>query len=357
MRVAVVCPTRRIPALAPGGASSHLRSIAGGFAQAGAEVDLWAARRAREGQPVADLPDGVTLRVARRGRLPGVLRRRRAWDERVDASALAAQAARWGAERRPDVLYERFALFASVGARLRRRLGAPWVVEVNAPVAWEAAWFEGATADPALLRWEERVLQEADGIVAVSDALAEYAERRGAAPASIRVVRNGADPSPAETAAADGPFVLGYAGTFKPWQGMAAALPSIAAFAATLDRPLTLQLWGDGPDRAAVLAAAERSGVAVDARGWGEPTRAAWHAAWVPLGPWPPAGGEGFGEPCPDRYFSPLKEAEAAAARLPVFRGGRLLPPAPAPATWEQVARTILGSRGVDRVKMRTAHG
>lgn len=358
MRVAVVCPTRRIPALAPGGASVHLRSIAGGFAATGADVEIWAARGGRDGDPDEPLPDGVTLRVASRGRLPGALRKRRSWDERVDATALARQALRWARAHPPDLVYERFALYATVGSRLRARLRVPWLLEVNAPVAWEAAWYEGAQARPSLLRWEERTLQAADRVVVVSEALAAYVRRRGVAQERVLVLPNGAAARPLAQPSRDDRFVLGYAGTFKPWQGLLAearALPALAQEVAP--RPLELHLWGDGPDRVALVDAARSLDVAVADHGWGRVDRSSWHAAWAPRGDWPPPGGQGFGEPPPDRYFSPLKEAEAAAARVPLFQGGRLSFVGPLPATWEELAGTILGTCGVDRVKMRTAHG
>ena len=342
-RVAVVCATRRIAALDPGGAPVHLRGIAGGFADAGCQVELWTARASRGGDtPTASAPVGVTLREARRGHLPGVLRRRRAWDEGVDASAMARQARGWARRLRPDLIYERFALFSSIGARLRAP-GRPWVLEVNAPVAWEAVWFEGARPDPALLRREEVTLRSADRVVVVSDALAAYVRRRGVEADRIDLLPNGVrEPLAGVPAGADerGPFVLGYEGTFKPWQGLLEAVPQLRDLAAHVaPRPLVIDLWGDGPMRSAFVDRAV--GLELQVRGWGRPDRSSWHAAWVPEGRWPPPG-PGFDEPPPDRYFSPLKAAAAAAAGLPVFRGGRLHPPEPSPRSWTEIASAIL---------------
>lgn len=327
--IAVVVPTRRIPVLAPGGASHHVRCIAEGFAATGAEVEIVAARGPRDGTPSVEA--SVPVRIAPRGRLPGVLRRNRAWDERVDARALARHV-------HADVIYERHALFASVGG--------PRIVELNAPVAWEAVWFEGLAPDPALLRAESRQLQSATLVVAVSAPLAEYAVRRGVPPDRVVVVPNGGVATPRR--AHDG-FVVGYAGTFKPWQGMVAALSDLEA----VDRPFRLELWGDGPDRPAVVEAARAAGVEVDWKGWGTPDRGGWDVAWAPRGPWPPAG-PCFDEPPPARYFSPLKEADAAASGLPVLRDGTLID-LPPPPTWRDTAGTILGAAGVEHGKMRPA--
>jgi hypothetical protein len=343
-RVAVVCATRRIAALAPGGAGVHLRGIARGFVEAGAEVELWVGRGSPGAdQPAAPPPDGVRLRVARRGRMPGVLRRRgRAWDEGVDAAAMARQAAGWARRFRPDLVYERSTLFGAVG----RRCGGFWALEVNAPVAWEAVWFEGEAPRPALLRREGETLRAADRLFVVHEALAEHAVRRGAPRDRIELLPNGVAALPSIAArpesGPDAPFVLGYEGTFKPWQGLVDELPRLRVLAEELaPRPLVVELWGDGPARAALLAAG--GGLDLRVRGWGTPDRRSWHAAWIPLAPWPPPGAA-FDEPPPDRYFCPLKEAEARAAGLPLFRAGRLDPPGSVPGTWGSIAATVLQS-------------
>jgi glycosyltransferase involved in cell wall biosynthesis len=323
-----VVPTRRIPVFAPGGASHHVRCIARGFAEIGAEVLLVAARGARDGVP--EVEPGVPVRIAARGRLPGVLRRRRAWDERVDAFALAREV-----PSDVDLVYERHALFATIGG--------PRVVELNAPAAWEAVWFEGMAPDPALLRAEARQLQSASLVVAVSPPLAEYAVRRGVHPDRIRVVPNGGIATPSRPHEG---FVVGYAGTFKPWQGMVGALSDLDV----VERPLRLELWGDGPDREAVTAAARAAGHDVRWCGWGIPDRGGWDVAWVPRGRWPPPG-PAFDEPPPACYFSPLKEADAAASSLPILRDGSLRR-LPIPPTWAEVAGTILGAAGVEHGKM-----
>lgn len=355
-RVAVLCPSPRIPVLAPGGASVHLRALAQGFQEAGAETRIWAMRLHRGGDtPELEPPEGVTVEVAPRGRLPGTLRRHRPWDEAVDARAMTRWALRRARAFQPDLLYERWSLFAAVGRKLAPRLGVPWVLEVNAPLAWEAAWFEGLEASPALLRREERCLRAADRVLVVSEELEAYVLRRGVDPSRVLLRPNGA--SEGERGGLRSPragsagFTLGYAGTFKPWQGLVAALPALVQLRDQLaPRPLRLELWGDGPERRPFLAALDcgLQGVEVDWKGWGDPDRSGWDAAWVPLAAWPPDSAgleEAFGEPPPGRYFSPLKEAEARAAGLPCWYGdGRgLIPPGDPPALWADIARDILG--------------
>ena len=139
--------------------------------------------------------------------------------------------------------------------------------------------------------------------------------------------------------------MFGYEGTFKSWQGCdVGELPDDAV----------LDLWGDGPLRDDVVSAARRRGIDVRVHGWGTPDRSSWDVAWCPRGPWPPSPVTFPGAAPPARYFSPLKEAAAAAAGLPVWYDGALhaLPP---PPSWTDVARTILASAGVERARLAAA--
>lgn len=393
LRIAVVCGDRGIAATGQSGASHHLRGICEGFAGLGAEVELWVQRMAAGPQvPAAALPAGVSVLEAPRGRLPGLLRRRVPWDHGADAWAmgrwLQTQARRFD----PQLIYERFSLFSSPGLAAARALGVPWVVELNAPLAWEGALFRGLRPSRALLRRESRVLTQADLLVCVSPALRDYALRRGVSPDRIQVLPNGASPPPhlgprrdpglardGANFARDGaklaregakpspsaPFVLGYAGSFKAWHGLGDALPALHRLRDLVaPRPLELDLWGDGPQRSAFAALVlEERGISLCLRGWGSTSdlaraRRSWDAAWVPLAEWPPRQSrEGrplaelcrsFGEPVPASYFCPLKEAEALAQGVPVWRGRLDEAPALAepPATWQEVAGAILRRSG-----------
>jgi len=258
-------------------------------------------------------------------------------------------------------------------------VGAHWLLEVNAPLAWEEALFRGRRAHRRLLETEARHLASADQVVVVSGALARYVLRRGVPPERVRWVPNGYKPP---TALSDvppptdcdpnssRPFVMGYAGTFKPWQGMLEAVVSLNALAARVSpRSLALDLWGDGPQREEFMLqlSSVAPGVSARWRGWGTEAevaraRESWDAAWVPLAPWPPSHTWGnrkrrsvrsleraFGEPIPERWFCPLKEVEARAAGLPLWRGDGL--PArdhslPSPRSWAEVASTVLQGLG-----------
>jgi hypothetical protein len=189
-------------------------------------------------------------------------------------------------------------------------------------------------------------MKRADAVVVVSSALQDWARSHGVqahlAPNGVTALR----PADQES----GPFTLGFEGSFKVWHGLLEASDSLALLATKIvPRPLAIELVGDGPLRPAVQAA-------LPAASWlGEldadqlaARRARWHGAWSPTAPWPPHGPveqlqERLGEPLPDRWFAPLKEAEAAAAGLPLWNNGPdLVPPGPAPPTWVDLARRFL---------------
>ena len=354
-RVGLLCASPGIPALAPGGASVHLRSMARGFQSAGAEPRLFVRRMLRGGDvPKVDLPEGVVASQAPRGRLPGFLRKRRAWDEGVDAWAMERWVTRSWREWRPDLIYERWSLFAALGAGLRKRFDVPWFLEVNAPLAWEACWFEGMEPRASLLSREAKTLCAADRVLVVSEELGDYVVRRGVERGRVRVVPNGAarsdfDSSGLEQTMAER-VVLGYEGTFKVWHGM---LDSVGALEMLRDqlkpRELELELWGDGPVREDFLQLLSEKlpTLTVRYRGWGEPDRSLWTAAWIPQASWPPPSMEiekTFGEPPPGPYFSSLKEASARAAGLPCWYGddrGFVSSGRP-PESWDEIARQVL---------------
>jgi len=220
-------------------------------------------------------------------------------------------------------------------------------LEVNAPLTWEEGLFRGRRVRRASLEAEVRALERADAVAVVSPALKEWVGRHGVRAA---VVPNGVaalGPSAQEP----GPFILGFEGSFKAWHGLLEASGSLSLLAAKLaPRALEVELVGDGPLREAVQDAlpsaswlGELDADQLAAR------RARWHGAWSPTAPWPPPGPveqlqERLGEALPGRWFAPLKEAEAAAAGLPVWNNGPdLVPPGATPPTWADTARRFLG--------------
>ena len=232
-RVAVVCADPGIPWLGCGGASAHLRGIAGGYVAAGAVVQAWVARLSpHPGR--ASHPSTPGVRVLEGPAAPGAFAR---W-ARGRAKAFG-----------PDLVHERHALPDGAGDHLTEGVR---LLEVNAPLTWEEALFRGRRVDRSSLRAEVRALRRADAVAVVSPALQEWVGRHGVqarlAPNAV-AARRASTPGP-------GPFVLGFEGSFKPWHGLVEAAPSMDLLAARIaPQALAVELVGDGPLRPALQAA------------------------------------------------------------------------------------------------------
>lgn len=209
--------------LGPSGASAHLRGIAQAFVTRGAQLRIVAAResdrRGVHGQvPVPIEAVGVPGWPSW---LPKYRERREAWA----ANKVARQALRGPT---PTLIYERWSLFSQAGERVRQETGAPWVLEVNAPLLQERARFEEVRDVVYADRMQRQTLLSADRLVVVSDWLANWLSQDiGVLPSRIRVVPNGTSPhigsraaTRAELGLSESDFVVGFLGSMKVWHGV-----------------------------------------------------------------------------------------------------------------------------------------
>jgi glycosyltransferase involved in cell wall biosynthesis len=317
MRVAYVLPDPGIPVGGVKGASVHVAEVCSALARAGADVRLLAMRTS------GPAPDDVEVDTFDCPPLPK--------GPASDAPRRAAIQAFFGwaadelADFEPDLLYERLSLFAADGGTLATRLGAPRVVEVDAPVAAERARHVGLALTMAAGADERSSLAGAVAL-AVSEPIARWSLDRGAAAA--RVVPNGVDtgrfdPDRNGAAAAalrvelglEGAEVVGFVGSMKPWHGVPTLLDAVALLAPARPNLRTL-IVGHGPALESLRDRAADAGLANRCRFVGPVPRAAVPgyvaAADVIAAPYlDPDTGDGF-------YFSPLKVVEAMAAARPV---------------------------------------
>lgn len=224
--------------------------------------------------------EAQTEHAAARGRTPGLVARLGAVRHRLPAwlaelmelaySVPAYLRLRRAARAaRPEVIYERYNLFLLAGVWLKRRLGVPLLLEVNAPLAWERAT-HGRLSLKALARWSERyVWRHADMVLPVSDVLADHVRAAGVPESRIAVIPNGVRPE-VYTAARQGPdrrgalgltdgrVVFGFVGFIRPWHGLERVLEAFAG----LDVPAHLLVVGDGPARPALERRAAELGLA-----------------------------------------------------------------------------------------------
>lgn len=134
-------------------------------------------------------------------------------------------------EFKPDLIYERYALFNFVGVRRARKLGIPLILEVNTPYAQAWAKYYGLYLK-RLARWlEKRTLAEANHIITVTEAQRKMLMREDIPSHNISVCHNAIDPDwfssdrhrVPDLAANFGltSTVVGFVGTMNRWQGIA----------------------------------------------------------------------------------------------------------------------------------------
>ena len=165
---------------------------------------------------------------------------------------------------RPDIVYERYNLFYLAGALLARRLGVPFYLEVNAPIADERTQFSGLRLRGLARRLEAWTWRAATRVVAVTGVLKAMIVAAGVAPERIEVVPNGIDPAafaglPVRPTEPD-PLVLGFVGFVRDWHGLDAVIAAMAGYSGT--PRLDLVVIGDGPARAALERQAAALGIA-----------------------------------------------------------------------------------------------
>lgn len=272
MKILYVCSDSGIPVLGRKGASVHVRSLVAALTRAGHSVVVatplltkspWEAAATIEGQLLhVPADDSVTgpVDTARRytdalgpaNTFPGELRRI-LYNQQLEGKLL-----RRFKNAPPDFVYERAALFSTVGVAVAGAAGVPLVVELNAPLSLEQSTYRGSHLSEIATQAERRTLQGANLVVTVSASLRDYVIGVGVPAARAVVVPNGVDgklfaPShSSEDARArwgigSGP-VLGFVGGLRPWHG-------VRAFAPLLERlivrhpQLQLVIAGDGPLR------------------------------------------------------------------------------------------------------------
>jgi glycosyltransferase involved in cell wall biosynthesis len=333
MRLLYILGDRGIPLGGSRGSAVHARCLLTALAGAGHEVRVLARSLAGpETLPpeVRVLPcaEPAAARRARRA-LREALQRLGAPSTLPDeiagllfASWVAADSAAVLAADPPHAVIERLSLFGGGGAELARRLGVPLLLEVNAPLADEAQRWRALELASLAARIEKTAVAGADAVIAVSEPLCRWAAARGAEPRRIHLVENGVDSlhfTPGGPVAAiraecgiGHAFLVGFAGSLKPWHGVEILLEALA-LSARQGLEAHLLLIGEGPEEPALHRTASRLGIAGRVHFTGR--RA--HAEVAPLlracdalvAPYPPI--DGF-------YFSPLKVLEYLALGRPV---------------------------------------
>ncbi|NUR76306.1 MAG: glycosyltransferase family 4 protein, partial [Thermoleophilia bacterium] len=294
MRIAYVTADFGVPVFGTKGASIHVRELTRALVSLGHEVVILTPRAGGARPPGFDVPVyELRSQTERRRAYSRELRRR-------GCGLLESFA--------PDVVYERYSLFGTGGARLAQDLGVPLVLEVNAPLAAEHARYRGLDRPESALRIERTLLCRADRVIAVSSGIARWLQELGVDEERVRIVPNGVDPARFRP---DGAVrkgaVVGFVGSLKPWHDVATL---VRALALVPERPQLLVV-GDGPDRERLRAEAERTGVDATFTGAVPYESVPAYLSGFEVAVAPYADDDRF-------YFSPLKLVEYLAAARPV---------------------------------------
>lgn len=273
--------------IAPGstkGASQHLRGVAAGLSERGHRVTTYSARR-------CDGPFPVPVRPL---------------------AALANAPFDINSAGR-TVVYERYSLGHRDGLDLARRLGVPFVLEVNAPLVDEAARHRPDSLSPADAWVEAELIRGADLVIAVSSELAAWVDSVRSGPTTV--IANGFEPAWFATAATpeDPVHPLVFIGHPKPWHGADRIIDVLVALAEIDRHPDTL-IIGGGPGADTLRALARRAGVGAQLTITGPlpPEVASAQLRQCGIGLAPYRRQEPF-------YFCPLKVIDYLAAGLPVI--------------------------------------
>ncbi|MBE1514228.1 glycosyltransferase family 4 protein [Nesterenkonia halotolerans] len=348
MRIAYLLADPGIGIFGTKGASVHAQEMIRAFRSLGHDVTVFCTKRGdRFGDPASESrPDDLAdLRVHV---IPVAGAKGAAAREIAVARASSAMAALAG-DGEFDLLYERYSLFSTAGAQVKRSRACQLVVEVNAPLLAEQARHRTLhDVDGAAIATRE-TFSQADLLSCVSSPIAEWARTMSGTstqPPGVRVTANGVDParfrhsssvltrsrqSDLET------VTIGFLGTLKPWHGtdllinaFARALqqlaPSPGVPAATGARSgrggpqttkLKLLIVGGGPERRALEELTAELGITEVVEFTGpvapEHVPAALRRFDIAAAPYPapPAG--------TPHYFSPLKVYEYLAAGVPIL--------------------------------------
>ena len=159
---------------------------------------------------------------------------------------------------KPDFVYERYNLYLLAGTLLKKKLGIPLLLEVNAPLVDERLQHSGGLSLRRLARWAEGTAwRSADHVLPVTQVLAQHVLAYGVPAARIAVIANGinkahfADAPASEQAKAalglQGKLVVGFTGFVRPWHGV----DRVVRWMASSNAPANCHLLivGDGPVR------------------------------------------------------------------------------------------------------------
>ncbi len=154
---------------------------------------------------------------------------------------------------RPDIIYERYNSFLLAGLWLKRALGIPLLVEANSPLCHERKLLGNLKLERLARSMERQVWREADAVLPVSHAIADFVRKENVPDERIHVIPNGVRPEVykgirdgvmRKALQLEDKIVFGFVGYIRPWHGLDRVLHAFK----NLENPsLHLLIVGEGP--------------------------------------------------------------------------------------------------------------
>jgi glycosyltransferase involved in cell wall biosynthesis len=245
----------------------HIRALCDAFGELGHSVTLVGPPRLQRGDSRAsnDHQAGGT-------RLLGL--RVPSWAYELAALAYNVPAFLWLVaamlRRRPDLVYERYALFGVAGRLAAGVFRIPFVLEVNAPLSLEMSREHPLAFHGLAQRLENWLCRSSTRTIVVSRSMARILEAQGAAADRLWVVPNGVDREDFHPAVDGRPvrdalgledrFVVGFVGWVRPWHGVDRLVKAAARLRERIPN-LVVLIVGDGPARPGLEALARAEGI------------------------------------------------------------------------------------------------
>ncbi len=181
----------------------------------------------------------------------------------------------WKAIRknRPDMIYERYALFTFAGVFISKAYKIPIMLEVNAPLSFEKAEY-GKLCFKRLARFSERwICSNAFRTITVTTPLKQILADSGTPPEKIVVIPNGIDYNLFSKGISgldvrkrygmENRTVLGFVGWFRRWHGLDELLQSYWKNQMA-EKGLSIMLVGDGPAMNELTEFCQKNGIGKD---------------------------------------------------------------------------------------------
>ncbi|HSB40358.1 MAG TPA: glycosyltransferase family 4 protein [Methylomirabilota bacterium] len=172
---------------------------------------------------------------------------------------------------RPQLVYERYALFSISGRVVSALFGIPFVLEVNAPLSLELQEHGGLVFRRLAQRVEDWSCRHATRTVVVSSAMAEIFIERGVPRDRLMVVPNGVDrrhfhpqvdgKPVRHRLRLDDRLTVGFVGWVRPWHGVGKLIEAVALLP-DLAEEVAVVIVGDGPALPELKEQARTLGVA-----------------------------------------------------------------------------------------------